>query len=52
MNGDIFNPEVDGLEGVIEAYKHAINNINFYGPTYFSPVIKMVVDMAESERVS
>jgi vacuolar-type H+-ATPase subunit F/Vma7 len=52
LNGDIFNPEVDGLEGVIESYKHAINNINFYGPTYFAPVIKMVVDMAESERVS
>jgi vacuolar-type H+-ATPase subunit F/Vma7 len=52
LNGDIFNPEVDGLEGVVNAYKHAINNINFYGPTYFSQVIKMVVDMAESERVS
>lgn len=52
INGDIFNPEVDGLDGVINAYRHAINNINFYGPTYFSQVIKMVVDMAESERVS
>jgi hypothetical protein len=52
MNGDIFSPEVDGLEGVLDCYKQAINNINFYGPTYFSPVIKMVVDMAESERVS
>jgi hypothetical protein len=52
LNGDIFNPEVDGLEGVIESYKHAINNINFYGPTYFAPVIKTIVDMAESERVS
>jgi vacuolar-type H+-ATPase subunit F/Vma7 len=52
VNGDIFSPEVDGLEGVIESYKNAINTINFYGPTYFAPVIKMVVDMAESERVS
>jgi len=52
VNGDIFSPEVDGLESVIEAYKNAINNINFYGPTYFAPVIKMIVDMAESEHVS
>ena len=52
VNGDIFSPEVDGLDGVIDAYKHAINNINFYGPTYFSPVIKMAIDMAESEHVS
>ena len=52
LNGDIFSPEVDGLEGVIHSYQNAIKNINFYGPTFFSPVIKMVVDMAESERVS
>lgn len=52
MNGDIFNPEVDGIDGVVEAYKHAINNINFYGPTHFSEVLKMVVDMAANENVS
>ena len=46
MNGDIFNPECDGIEGVIEAYENAIKNVKFYGPTHFSQVIKMVADMA------
>ena len=26
--------------------------VNFYGPTYFSQCIKMMVDYADSERVS
>ena len=52
INGDIFNPEVDGLDGVISAYKHSINNVYFYGPTHFASVIKYVADMAENERVS
>jgi hypothetical protein len=36
LNGDIFNPECDGLEGVMEAYKHAIKSVNLYGPTHFA----------------
>ena len=24
MNGDIFNPECDGIDGVVETYKNAI----------------------------
>ena len=52
MNGDIFNPEVDGIEGVVEAYQNALQKIDFYGPTHFSEVIKIIADMAENERVS
>ncbi|CDW74967.1 copine viii [Stylonychia lemnae] len=52
VNGDIFNPEVDGIEGVIEAYQHACKNIKLYGPTYFSEVLKMVVDVASNQQVS
>jgi hypothetical protein len=52
VNGDIFDPECDGIEGVVEAYKNALHKINFYGPTHFNEVIKLIVDMAESEQVS
>ena len=24
LNGNIFDPEVDGIDGVVEAYEHAI----------------------------
>lgn len=52
LNGDIFNPECDGLEGVIDAYKHAINSINLYGPTHFSSLLELVNDMTESMQVT
>jgi len=50
MNGDIFDPEVNGLDGVVETYKNAINNVNLYGPTHFSKIIETINDKAESEN--
>jgi hypothetical protein len=52
VNGDIFNPEVDGIEGVIAAYKNALGKVPFYGPTKFSEVLKTVVDFAEYAKCS
>jgi hypothetical protein len=52
LNGDIFDPEVDGLDGVISAYKSSLKNVNLYGPTNFAPIVEMVCDMAEEEKVS
>ena len=51
LNGNIFDPEVDGLEGVMEAYKNALKNVNLYGPTNFAPIIELINDMAEGEQV-
>ena len=39
LNGDIFKPECNGLNGVIEAYKTALNKVQLYGPTHFSEII-------------
>ena len=47
LNGNIFDPEVDGIKGVEDAYKHAINRVNLYGPTNFSPIIRIVNEMTE-----
>ena len=52
LNGNIFDPEVDGLEGVMEAYKNALKNVNLYGPTNFAPIIELVNDMAEADNVN
>ena len=51
LNGNIFDPEVDGLDGVMEAYKNSLKNVNLYGPTNFAPIIELINDMAEGERV-
>jgi hypothetical protein len=36
LNGNIFNPECDGLEGVLDSYKKALNTVELHGPTNFS----------------
>lgn len=52
LNGNIFDPEVDGIGGVVEIYKHAINRVNLYGPTNFSPILKIVNQMTEQMNCS
>lgn len=42
MNGDIYNPEVYGVEGVLAAYSNAIQKVQLKGPTYFKPILEYV----------
>jgi hypothetical protein len=52
LNGNVFAPEVDGINGVIDAYKNALKNVELYGPTNFAPIIELVGDMATEENVN
>lgn len=52
LNGDIFNPRVNGLEEVVQAYQNALKNVALYGPTHFSDILRQVNSIAESEQVS
>jgi len=47
LNGNIFDPEVDGLDGVVESYVRTINNCRLSGPTNFAPIIETVNNMTE-----
>ena len=47
MNGNIFNPRVDGIEGVIAHYKQCLSNVNLYKPTLFAPMLEQVNQMVE-----
>lgn len=42
LNGDIYNPEVNGVQGVLSAYSNAIRNTTLLGPTHFSPILQYV----------
>jgi len=42
LNGDIFKPEVQGIQGVAAVYQHAIAKIDLSGPTYFAPILSYV----------
>lgn len=39
LNGDIYNPEVQGVEGMINAYRSSIQKAPLSGPTYFNNII-------------
>jgi hypothetical protein len=38
------DPNVDGVEGIIQSYKHSLNHVKLDGPTYFSPCIKAMTN--------
>lgn len=44
-NGDFFNPEVVGVDGIIKAYRNALESVVLHGPTNFNEVIKLVADL-------
>ena len=52
VNGNIYDPECDGIDGVVEAYENAIKKLRLAGPTNFSPIIKLVNEMTESMQCS
>ena len=52
LNGDIFAPECNGIDGVVETYQRAIQNCNLYGPTYFSEILSAINDRASAMEVS
>ncbi len=47
LNGNIFSPELHGIDAVVVCYKRNITKIFLYGPTNFAPIIKYIGDIAE-----
>ncbi|MCQ2821364.1 MAG: hypothetical protein MJ252_29230 [archaeon] len=37
------DPFINGIENVLNAYHEVMNNITFYGPTYFAPILNQVI---------
>jgi hypothetical protein len=53
LNGNMRNPEVYGIEGIIEAYATTFDHgVVLSGPTHFAPVIRQVANMSKSSTYS
>lgn len=52
LNGNIFDPECDGIDGVLDAYEKALKNVSLYGPTHFNQILSTVNDMCDGLEVS
>ncbi|KAI9144386.1 Copine-domain-containing protein [Paraphysoderma sedebokerense] len=51
VNFNPANPEVHGVEGILQAYQNCIRSVALYGPTNFAPIIrKMSTIAAEASR--
>jgi hypothetical protein len=40
LNGQIHNPEVFQLDGLLSTYRNAIKDLQFGGPTVFAPLLR------------
>ena len=52
MNGDVFKPECNGIDGVIQSYLKSVNNTKLSGPTNFAEIIDKINDRVEISEVS
>ncbi|KAJ3426976.1 copine [Anaeramoeba flamelloides] len=50
LNGNIYDPECDGIKGVLSAYTTALNFVGLNGPTNFTPLITAASNMSKSSR--
>ena len=43
LNGDIYNPEVVGVEGCVQVYRKALPRCYLYGPSQFRELLPFVM---------
>ena len=43
------NPNIQYIEGIIDAYHNAIKKVKLYGPTFFGPIIKEMIKIIKFE---
>lgn len=46
LTGNINDPEVEGMNGILSCYKYALQNTVFSGPTLFAPIINETIKVA------
>jgi hypothetical protein len=46
LNGNLENPRVHGVGGIISAYQNLLRNSSLKGPTNFAPVIRRTMQAA------
>lgn len=49
LNMNFNNPEIQGIEGIIQAYRNILNQTTLYGPTYFHEVINSVISVVKED---
>jgi hypothetical protein len=50
MNPD--NPEIQGIDGILQAYRNILNQTKLFGPTYFHFIIDQVISMVKQDVIA
>lgn len=50
LNGDVNNPWVFGLDGIMNTYSYALNNVILSGPTLFAPILHEAMKVAQKNK--
>ena len=45
------NPEIYTIDNVINIYHNCLNKLTFAGPTYFSPIIRRVINSVKEKKM-
>ncbi|CAD8052802.1 unnamed protein product [Paramecium sonneborni] len=48
LNDNPDDPEVYGLDGIVQCYRSSLHRLAFDGPTYLHPILKNAMDMAQT----
>lgn len=48
LNGDMGNPNLKDLDGIIKTYRKSLNYLDFAGPTNFSEIIKNAINQCST----
>jgi len=49
-NGNVQDPNANGLDGIMQAYSYALKHTELSGPTYFAPIISEAMKLASIHR--
>ena len=52
LNGNIFRPEVVGIQSAIDCYLKVVKKVILSGPTFFAPIIKTIASIASVNNYS
>eukprot|EP00118_Oscarella_pearsei_P012075 m.85779 g.85779 ORF g.85779 m.85779 type:complete len:552 (+) comp36472_c0_seq1:90-1745(+) len=52
LSGNMFSPEVHGVEGILQAYRQSLDHVELCGPTLFGPILEAALNYVQSEPVT
>jgi len=49
LNMNPENPEIQGIDGILQAYRNILNQTRLYGPTFFHHIIDQVISVVKQD---